>query len=309
MSAPIFLYGFARSGTTLLTMMLDSHAELSVPLSVTGLWYRTIAASAQDVDALVDALLGHERIRLWKADLNRDAILAAIRPGHIEDIIPAFHAAKAQADGKPRWANMDIASIDHVEELATWFPDARFVHIVRDVRDVALSHQDYAFSEGYYLEIAQSWSALVGAAERIGSLLGERHLTIHFEDLVEASEATLKTICDHVELEYDATMLAYGAKVGQKIPNERRGLWPDIDKPPQANKVDQWRTRLSKAQRYVVETNARETLQRLGCDAMDTPTFSLSGELYGLMQYALRGHRGARLRRKLGLPQKKVRGR
>ncbi|MEO0410712.1 MAG: sulfotransferase [Pseudomonadota bacterium] len=310
MTAPIFLYGFARSGTTLLTMMLDSHPALSVPLSVTGLWYRTIAQSdAGDVNSLVDRMLAHERIELWKSALDRDQIISEVRPGHPEDIIPAFHAAKAAVDGKPRWANMDIASMDHVAQLANWFPEARFIHIVRDGRDVALSHQDYAFTEGNYLEIAEQWSASTLSAETAAAEHAHnRHLTITFEALVNAPEETLTRICKHINLDFDAAMLRYTDRVDDKIPGKRRGLWPDIGNAPQSSKTQRWRTHMRKPARFVVEKHAAHALTHFGYEVSAASKSSVSGQAFEAYQNLTRGHRIKRWRRRLGLGEKRVRG-
>ncbi|MEM7571065.1 MAG: sulfotransferase, partial [Pseudomonadota bacterium] len=235
-------------------------------------------------------------------------IVNAIRPGHVEDIIPAFHTAKAAHDGKPRWANMDIASIDHVAELARWFPDARFVHIVRDGRDVALSHQDYAFSEGNYLEIAEQWSAQTLQAQRAASGIGERHLQITFEALVQAPEETLTKVCAHIGLPYDAAMLTYTQRVDAKIPAKRRGLWPEIGNSPQPSKTERWRQHMSNAARFVFEKHAADALQAFGYDMSDPATNGVAPRAFALQQELGRGHRYTRWRKRLGLPAKKVRG-
>lgn len=309
MTVPVFLFGFARSGTTLLTMMMDSHPALCVPLSVTGLWYRSIAeANSSDIPALVDQLLSHERIALWNSTLDRDAIIQAIRPGHVEDVISAFNAAKAVADGKPRWAYMDIANLYHLPQLAQWFPTARFVHIVRDCRDVALSHQDYAFSEGNYLEIAEQWQEATLAAEDVGATLGQRYLVITFEDLVTDPARTLTRICGHIDLTFDDAMLHYAERVDGKIPKYRRGLWPDIDKSPQASNAGRWRTDMSQPARLTVERAASKALSHFGYDMSEITKPSLTTHLFHLFQNHTRGHRLQRVRQRLGLPQKKVRG-
>ncbi|MGB7406208.1 MAG: sulfotransferase [Pacificimonas sp.] len=311
--APLFLYGFARSGTTLLTMMMGAHEGLSVPLTVAGLWYKTAATAFSDklaVSAEAERLAAHEKLARWKVDFDLDAITAGVRPGHGEDFLTAFHTQAAGSEGKRRWANMDIATIDHLETAARWFPEARFVHIVRDARDVALSHQGMMFSEGNWFEIALGWSARVGAAERIGNLLGpQRHFTLRFEDLIRHTERELRRICAFADLDFDPAMLRHEERVDGRIPADRRGLWPELNKPPQLNKIDRWTREANDAQIYVVQEFAGPTLRALGYPCPEQQSVSVTGEAFLAQQLLERGHRAMRLRQKLGLKSSKRKGR
>src|SRR3546814_5008931 len=68
-------------------------------------------------------------------------LLAGLPVGDYGAVVARFHAAYAEAKGKPCWANVDIATLDHMDLVNSWFPQARFLHIIRDGRDVALSHR------------------------------------------------------------------------------------------------------------------------------------------------------------------------
>ena len=87
---PLFMFGFERSGTTLLSMMVGAHPQIAVPLTVTGLWYRYATrldqygdlTSRDDVQRLVDDLLGEERIQLWDVELRREEFLDGLPLHH-----------------------------------------------------------------------------------------------------------------------------------------------------------------------------------------------------------------------------------
>ncbi len=76
---PFFVFGFERSGNTLLAMMLGAHPNIAVPLSTTGMWLRYAErlndyarlAATNDMERLVDDLLAEQRIRLWDVQLTR----------------------------------------------------------------------------------------------------------------------------------------------------------------------------------------------------------------------------------------------
>ncbi|NNM01788.1 MAG: sulfotransferase, partial [Gammaproteobacteria bacterium] len=160
MESPLFLFGYDRSGTTLLSMVIGAHRDIAVPFSATGLWYRygdrlddfNALATPADRDRLVAALLAEERIALWNADLAAEDIRFDRESASYADIVAAFHAAYARKQGKPRWGNIDISTLDELPRVNAWFPKARFVHIVRDGRDIALSHQTMPYGAGNIAE-------------------------------------------------------------------------------------------------------------------------------------------------------------
>src|SRR3546814_15071066 len=84
-------------------------------------------------------------------------LLAGLPVGDYGAVVARFHAAYAEAKGKPCWANVDIATLDHMDLVNSWFPQARFLHIIRDGRDVALSHQPMPYGPGNIAECARAW--------------------------------------------------------------------------------------------------------------------------------------------------------
>lgn len=95
-------------------------------------------------------------------------------------------------------------NIRHFFSLHLVFPEAKFIHIVRDGRDCATSgwfhnlrstpdwtQKNYASFEAYTTQFAATWAAEVAAGSRFAASEPERCLTIRYEDLSAAPEATL----------------------------------------------------------------------------------------------------------------------
>ncbi|MEM8799480.1 MAG: sulfotransferase [Pseudomonadota bacterium] len=304
---PIFMFGYDRSGTTLLSMIAGAHPDLAMPFSVTGLWYRYAAdldrfgglATPDDIARLVDALLAEERIQIWDAKLDREALLEGLPAKSFSAVVARFHEAYAIAKAKPRWSNMDIATLTEMPIANTWFPDARFVHIVRDGRDVALSHKHYQYSVGNFVDVARQWRARVETNLRMGAMLGpERYRVVRFEDLVRDTARTLADLCAFLGLSYSDDMLNYTDMVGDKVPEEKRALWPVLDKPPQPDKCDQWKRKMSRSTRLVFEDVAGPLLDELGYAVEANPSVSPIAEMKGVFYQLDRGDRLARFRRR-----------
>ena len=304
------MFGFERSGTTLLSMMTGAHADLAVPLSVTGLWYRYARrlddyqqlSTRQDLERLVDDLLAEERIGLLDAHFQREAVLDDLPPGDFAAVIRRFHEIYAAQQGKTHWGNLDIATLTNMDVTNRLFPDARFIHIVRDGRDVALSHETYVWGAATTLDCAEQWLHEVRLNLKMGAMIGsERYLVIRYEDLILEAEQTLRRICDFIGVPYSEAMLSYPGMVDQKIPDSRRFLWPVLNQPPDKSKVHVWRNRMGKNKRMVFEGIANGLLKELGYDAYDRVPGYPGGYLYELWCFLNRGGRRDRVLKKLGL--------
>lgn len=307
---PTFLFGMERSGTTLLSMMVGAHSRIAVPLATTGMWIhfgQQISSNGkfetkEQLNDLIDDILGHERIELWDAELDRDRILENLPLGDYGAVICRVQAEYARKKDKAYWANIDIATLDQMDLVNQWVPDARFVHIVRDGRDVALSHQTMPYGAGNIAECARAWKMRIGTSVKMGRILGpDRYHVLRFEDLVLDSETVLRKLCRFLGVAFDPSMLRYSEMADDKIPDSRRWLWPEISKPPQNAKVDRWRHAMSRSQRIVFEDVAGDSLREWGYETLEPLPKSLSAHILGLWYFLTQGGRLGRLQRRFGL--------
>ena len=276
---PFFIIGFQRSGTTLLRLMLDSHPAVAIPLDAVGLWARYAGrldsefgglSTDGDVLRLVEALVAEERIRLWDVGLSADRIVSAVGERSFPAVIDAFNAAYAAANGKRWWGSKDPGDMRRIHLIDEWFPQSRFVHILRDGRDACASLVAQEFGPDDLLTCADAWREEVWWVRRIGRLLGPtRYHELRYEDLVTNPEAVLRPLCVFLSLEFEPSMLAYHSRVSDAVPDEKRHIWPLIDKPPQADNVERWRTRLSPGMRVCFEKRAGDVLAECGYEVLE----------------------------------------
>src|SRR6266436_558019 len=210
------IVGAPRSGTTLLRLMLDTHPELAIPPE-TGFLKLAIELKGRDHklrERFIRALTRYPtEAPCWPDFEIPEAVfrtaLTAISPFSIADGYRAFYRLYAGRFGKSRWGDktplycMDLPTIREV------LPEARFVHIIRDGRAVALSLKRMWFSPSDKIgDLARYWRHCVLEARRAGAGRPD-YLEIRYEDLILNADTTLRQICDFIDLEYDEAMLQY----------------------------------------------------------------------------------------------------
>ena len=196
--------------------MLDAHPDLAIPPE-TGFLARIpppSEATAAGPDALADVMTRHtpEAPNWPDFGLSERAVrarLAAIHPFDATEGIRTFYRMYAEARDATRWGDKTPSYCFHVSHVEALVPEARFVHIVRDGRDVAVSLRRRWFSPGHDIEVqAEHWRRHVEAA-RDGCASTRHHVEVRYEDLVRSPEATLRPVCELLELDLHPAMLRY----------------------------------------------------------------------------------------------------
>jgi hypothetical protein len=204
----VFVVGCERSGTTLLRAMLDSHPRLAVPPE--SHFLIPLLAVPFDRESFLETLAEHRRFARWSLPIEDvAAALDAAEVDTMRDAVRALYRTYASRHGKDRWGDKTPGYVRHLTGLAALLPESRFVHIIRDGRDVALSWMDTDFGPSTVTEAAQRWRKDVRAGRQAGRELPDRYLEVRYEDLVDHPEAVLTTICEFTDLAFDPAMLDY----------------------------------------------------------------------------------------------------
>ena len=222
-SAPLFIVGCGRSGSTMLRLMLDSHPELAIPGEshlIPAIWRRRASYHSNgvlDVSRLTADILRSPHIGEW--NVSEEAVrrrVASLDPPTIAGVIEAVYLASAEQRGKGRWGDKTPSYVMAIPLVATLFPAARFIHLIRDGRDVALSYLARPMFPRTIWEAAWRWNQMVTAGLKTGRPLGsQRYLEVRYEDLVDDARAVLHRICAFADLSFDGSMLDYHRDVRQ----------------------------------------------------------------------------------------------
>jgi Sulfotransferase family len=278
-----FVVGANRSGTTLLRMMLDAHPELTIPPETHFVPDVIDACEERGTtpEQLVEVMTSH---REWGdfglgADevLERLRALDALTPG---EALRAFYRLYAERAGKPRWGEKTPGYATSMIQIQKALPEAHFVHLIRDGRDVALSAMDRAKKPITAGQVAKRWKRRITKARRQSRRV-KHYREARYEDLVRDTEPTLRSICEFVDLPWDPAMLEYHERASDRLREmarelPARGNRPQLEQdhrlkihalttePPKSDRIDRWREQMSEEDRVAFERIAGDLLDELG---------------------------------------------
>jgi len=271
---PLMLLGVRRSGTTLLRVMLDGNPELAIP-DESYFIPQLVARHPGPIDAdeFIDDLRRLRTLREW--ELPVEAVRARVRDGmSAGEAVAAIYQAYAERHAKRRWGDKTPMYMQHLPLLERLFPDALYVHLIRDGRDAALSFlsmpagvvtRTWAHPRSA-ADFACQWRLEVAAAQALGRRAGERYLELRYEDLVGDPEGVLRSICGFAQLPYDPRMLDYTGRVDVSAkPHQQR-----LKEAPRRG-VREWRTEMPADDVAEFEAVAGDLLRSCGYALVSDP--------------------------------------
>lgn len=252
-----FIVGVPRSGTTLLRLMLDAHPALAIPPETGfGTLLADVEAIGSGPDGLLDAVTA---LPTWP-DLAFDqeelrVLLRRVRPWSPAAGIRTIFAVYAARHDKPRWGDKTPNHCVRMRTLAQHLPEIRFVHIVRDGRDVAASVRALPISPGGIEEIAADWRDQIREARAQAAGL-PHYREVHYESLVADPAGTLHELCAYLELDFDSAMLRAHERASERhrempertladgtfVTHAERDRWHGLTyRPPDPSRAGRWR--------------------------------------------------------------------
>jgi hypothetical protein len=272
---PFFIVGSDRSGTTLLRLMLNKHPRLCVPEEswfippIMDQFSADRRLGPDDLQNILTIITSHTCWnRLWGEKVTssklKDVLFKLDKPTVSEAIDAVFRYANNPAK-KPRWGDKTPPYIREIPRLHKFFPASKFIHIVRDGRDVSISLRKVKWHGPTTLHAALYWKEVVDLGLRSAKALGpDLYLQIRYEDLVLKTEETLHEICNFLTEDFAWEMLSFYKDAAQEVALARRRARAKGQRPPRPTDVERWHAEMSALQVAVFELIAGGALDCLG---------------------------------------------
>jgi hypothetical protein len=254
MNKQIFILGAPRSGTSFLASLLKK-TDYGAPFEthfITKFYkklanYGNINEYQNYQDLLID-ILNERAVKQWKLNIDYEKFFDELGPKFTySQLVNNICLKASQQKGFNSWGDKTphyLADIDILYEL---FPDAKYIYIIRDGRDVTLSllEKDWGPNNVYYC--AKYWASLNQRSPSLDSLkLSQNLYQLKYEDLLDNVEGYVKEIYSFLNLEYDDA--------------ELRELTSTV----KSGNYNKWKKRMTPRQINTFDRIASKTLKRFG---------------------------------------------
>lgn len=267
---PIFIIGHERSGTTLLMVLLGSHPRIGIP-EVGWLFPRIYPwrHTYGDIDiesnfrTMVDEMLFGLNQPLWGMKMNpltaMDEIISLVQERSFAGVYAAMHQRYLQEVGKVRWGQKTPSNLYFVPQILDCFPNAQFLYITRDGRDVCAECIRCAFLSANIFGAASGWNT----ANTFVKPFRQKYpatvwMDVKYEELCRQPEKVLRAICEFLQEDYDPEMLNYYQKPTAIQRGKQRDHAP-LGQPVSEQHIGKYRSYLSVYEQEVYATIAGET--------------------------------------------------
>lgn len=256
--APIFLTGFARSGTTWVNRLMWDYFDAGFVNEG-----QFIVKFGRHVQRYGDLRIAHNRERLLR-DLAKDRFFSILSSnydvdmdwgkiyrdsGSFAEVVKGILSQIAKQTGKHKIGSKYPVFGHHLDLLNDLFPDCMIIHVIRDGRDCALSHKHMTWGHQNTYSAAIHWRAYMETSRRSAGIMQDRYLEIRYEDLLLQPEATMRTL-EH----FIAGTLEHG--ITQRFLEDSKSLKTD--------RTGHWRQAMPARAQAIFESVAGDTLEHYG---------------------------------------------
>lgn len=274
-SSPFFIIGHPRSGTTLLRMILCTHSRIYIPEESGFIPFLqvdpNIPLTGQEISRLLDRI--GELNAYWRNVLTADEIERKFpRSVNLGQVLDALYSHLAHSHGAKRWGDKTPLYVQYMPAILEIFPDACFIHLIRDGRDAALSARSKWAIDNFYMDLfylLSNWKRNVRTGRQHGHRLqSSQYLELYYEELVSRPEMVLRRLCNFLGESYEPSMLDH-TQAAKKI-GPGHAQHQQVMQPLFKTSIGRWKNQFTLFERKLSERLAGDCLAEFGY-SHDTP--------------------------------------
>jgi hypothetical protein len=224
--APIFIFGLPRSGTTLVEQILDSHSAV---------------CSAGELQAFPLAAVNAVR-RLTGHPVGKLEFVERLRDVDSRELGEAYLRLAGPRDGAVRFIDKQPLNYLYTGTISRALPNARLIVLAREPTDTCYAMYKTLFTNAYpfsydLIDLAHYYVAWHALIRHWQTVLGERLLTVQYEDLVANQETVTRRILAHCGLPWEPACLQFHTR--QRVVTTASAI--QVRRPLNADSVGRWR--------------------------------------------------------------------
>ncbi|RNC83671.1 MAG: sulfotransferase [Balneola sp.] len=286
---PLFILGNPRSGTSLLRLMLTEHKSMIIPPECGFIqwWfdkYQDWSDQLSDIHyerkvlQYVEDLKTSRKIETWDFDFELlTQFLNKKRPSTYSELcLLVIEAYAIQKNKMVRYlGDKNNYYLSYLELIGELFPNAKYISIIRDGRDVACSYlsmkkvhsnSDYKPKLASSIEeIAEEWSSNINRIKLfLDKIKVEDSIWVRYEDLITNTEEELSRITSFLDISFEKQMLDYYKSNNE--PNELLAWKKKTQEKPDVKNIGKFRFELTPDEIIEFETIAGPMLKKFKYD-------------------------------------------
>lgn len=270
---PIFIVGCQRSGTTLLRLILNAHSCIAIPEEARFLApllkYKNIDKNYKGAELLTlrNYLKNNKQFALWNFDsFGFFAKLDSLESISLRDLIDLMFSSYCAYENKTIWGDKSLF-FGSVPILHRLFPDARFIHIIRDGRDVFDSWRKIDKTKSNPAVISLDWAYKEKSINTaFDKLPDDKKLSVKYEDLINSPGQMIKKLCNFLEIPFEHNMLEFYKSSKKYIGGHHSGL---IFNKINSDNSMKWKKALTESEIRIFTCLSRGLLRKYGYETKD----------------------------------------
>jgi len=268
----VFIVGCGRSGTTLLQSLMNSHPnivathECMFVLTLYPAFGRIRNWGKKDILRFVEALDLMKIFSLWSLD-KKALIAELLTASEFADypLLCKMVYYKMRKDKKKILALIDKNPLHSIfiKKILAIFPEARFIHLVRDPRDTVNSNIK-RFNKKNTFFLARKWVGFNGKIEHMKFQIPDKVFTILYEDMIINTENVFRQLCNYLEVDYNTAIMNHDFRErlqryeGLKFYERAKMIHQNLLEPINAANIGKWKNEMSEFDRTVTEIITRK---------------------------------------------------
>ncbi len=256
-----FIVGRARSGTTLLQTLLDAHPSIVIPsescilLHLKNKYFTCTNWDDKTLDAFLEDLLTEKKLKQsWKVDYEKLKNEIVVVPQSQRNYTIICKILYLNYSSIFNQQNISLIGDKNpiysafISDMLELFPQAKFIHIVRDYRANVFSNKD-VFSLKNIACLAHAWNYHNRKIEIAKTKIPHQFYTLKYEELALNPKNEMKKIFDFLNVRYNDSVFdfykAVNEKSEQKVRNRFKKVHGNLLNPININRVEVWKNGLS----------------------------------------------------------------
>jgi len=269
-----FLICSERSGSNLITKLIDSHSLYCGPTPPHLLRvFEPLMVKYGDLDKYSnwERFIGDVldffncKIGVWEARFSKHELMS-IKNRSLAAVVKYIYKKEADIHNKTHVFIKEVRAYNLVDYVSRVFSNPKFIWLVRDPRDMALSWSKSPVHRGDIVRASNIWKNDQKASMKIYKQLKDKKnvLLVKYEDLITKQEQVMQTVCSFLEIDFEDKMINFHKNKMSVANASTTDNWKNLNKKIMTHNSKKYKTGLNELQIQYIEYTCCLEMEYLG---------------------------------------------